>query len=54
MTDLGMTVPASVPDEEGADGRLKPDAKTQEWLTDVNARMLDVMDGAKGLLFLSE
>lgn len=50
MGDLGMTVRAADPDESDAAGVLKLDAKTQETLSDFNARMLTVMSGARDML----
>lgn len=51
MTDLGMTVRAADPeDDDKAGGVLKLDDKTQETLSDFNARMLGVMDGAREMV----
>jgi hypothetical protein len=50
MNDLGMTVRAADPEDEGAGGVLKLDAKTQETLSDFNTRMLGVMSGARDML----
>jgi hypothetical protein len=50
MNDLGMTVRAADPEEEDAGGVLQLDDKTRETLTDFNARMLGVMDGARAML----
>jgi hypothetical protein len=50
MTDLGMTVRASDPDEAETPGVLKLDDKTRETLDDFNTRMLGAMAGARDML----
>lgn len=50
MTDLGMTVRAADPEEGEERGVLKLDDKTQETLSEFNARMQEAMKGARGML----
>lgn len=54
MSDLGMTVRAADPEEEGAGGVLKLDDSTAETLQNFGARMLGVMDGARAMLAAAE